>query len=99
MRRRDHLAGAVDVVVISVDLDQTRVGFNAIHIVVHRAVLGDNAAFRMINRLGRIDHLAILAEVIKSSGQEIVGSIHPVVLRCDHLAGAVDVVVISVDLD
>ena len=53
----------------------------------------------MINRLGRIGHFAILAEVIKSSGQEIVGSIHPVVLRCDHLAGAVDVVVISVDLD
>ena len=105
MRRRDHLAGAVDVVVISVDLDQAGISLDAVHIVIQLAVLADDAVFHfgIGIRIGRdrrrVKHLAVRAEVIEACRKKAVGAVHPVVRRRDHLAGAVDVVVISVDLD
>ena len=105
MRRRDHLAGAVDVVVISIDLDQAGISLDAVHIVIQLAVLADDTVFHfgIGIRIGRdrrrVKHLAVRAEVIEACRKKAVGAVHPVVRRRDHLAGAVDVVVISVDLD
>ena len=109
MQRRNDLAGAIDIVVVAVDLDQARVGLDAVDVVVQLAVLVYNAILLFGIRFGirfriRIwrrlfDHLAIRAKVIEARRKKPVGTIHPVMQRGNDLKGAVDIVIIALDLD
>ena len=109
MQRRNDLAGAIDIVVVAVDLDQARVGLDAVDVVVQLAILVYNAILLFGIRFGirfRIwiwrrlfDHLAIRAKVIEARRKKPVGTIHPVMQRGNDLKGAVDIVIIALDLD
>ena len=52
MQRRNDLAGAIDIVVVAVDLDQARVGLDAVDVVVQLAVLVYNAILLFGIRFG-----------------------------------------------
>ena len=109
MQRCNDLARAIDIVVVAVDLDQARVGLDAVDVVVQLAVLVYNAILLFGIRFGirfRIwiwrrlfDHLAIRAKVIEARRKKPVGTIHPVMQRGNDLKGAVDIVIIALDLD
>ena len=52
MQRRNDLARAIDIVVVAVDLDQARVGLDAVDVVVQLAVLVYNAILLFGIRFG-----------------------------------------------
>ena len=105
----DYLAGAVYIVVIAVNLNQASVEANAVDIVIQFAILVDDAVLHLGIRIGirigvrrrngRIGHFAVYIEVVETSRQQVIGFGHPVALVCDHLAGAVYIVIIAVNLN
>ncbi len=94
-----------DVVVFAVKLDKARRSENAVLVVIeasefrHDTVLDFGLIFAGLN-FGRIQHPAVLTELIQTDGQEIVGHGDPVAPAVDDLAvGGPDVVVSTVKLD
>ena len=94
----DDLAARLDVVVSAVDLDQSGVGAQSVHVIVQAAVLGHDAVLRGIFGL-RIEHLAVIVKGVAALGHETVGLGDPVAAAMNHLTARLDVVVAAVDLD
>ena len=94
MQRGNDLKGAVDIVIIALDLDQARIGRNAIHIVVKHSVDLNNS---VIVRIRLKLQMSVLIEVIECFRKTCVIRIgHPVaaVFNCCIIAGKI--IVISV---
>ena len=91
----DHFEGTVDIVVVPVNLDQTGIGLDAIHIVVP-GVIG---LFHDAVKFFSDNEFAVCVKLIGSLGLQAVGFADEIALVVDHLEGTVDIVVVPVDLD
>ena len=89
-------------------MHQTRIGLHVIHIPPQLAVFLDNAVLllRLHRGLlgigfgldhGRIQHLAVIAELVVRSGQQVVGLGDPVLLVARQHAAGTGVVVVTID--
>ena len=94
----DHLEGAVDIVVVAVDLDQARVGLDIVHVVIPGAVAFLHNAVLLLG-LCLDDHLAVITEGVLCCRQQAVGFGNVVFLPLYHCVGAVEVIIISIHLD
>ena len=100
----NDLSGGPDIVIVAVNLNQTRIGNHAIHIVIQDAVFRNNAVLQIsfgVRRFHyrRIHNLACFVEGIAHLRQQAVGLGDPVGLSVNDLAGGPDIVVVAVDLN
>ena len=91
----DYFKLAVDIVVITVDLDQTGVSLDTVDVVVPGVAILHNTVQRRI----LTNHLASGIEGVLSGRQQAVRLADIILPALNDLAGAVDVVVIAVNYD
>ena len=99
----DHLAAVADVVVIAVNLDQTGIAADVIHVIIQAAVLGNDAVLGLW--IAGQNHAALLVKLVAALGEGIavgildgfrVGLADPVSAANDVQAGRIVVVVAPV---
>ena len=92
MCRRNHLAGAVHIVVVAIDLDQARVGRNSIHIVVPLSVDFNESIIVRIHLKLQMSRLIKVIESLSKSSVIRIGYPVTTIFNCRIVAGKIIVV-------
>ena len=91
----DHLILAVHIIIAAIQLDQPCIGLHAVYIVIPDVTLLHDAVQGGI----RPQHFSVRIEGIGSRRQQTIGLTDRVIPALDHLAGAVHIIVFSVQPD